>query len=652
MEAYFYSETGFNTVDIPDSLELVKEHANQVFYKNNINLIQQDNILKLKVKGMIKNIARAVDYVIISDNDEESGYFVNDNGYEFVAPDTCTFYLILDPYATIGGLVLQNEIISGTANRMTISETEDDTEYFTLIEPFKPSLRNTILEAILDGRMRDPHEDINILETLVIPPKTMKDAETTTGYDTGRSYRGHTISMPSNATRVFESASLNQNVIQDEETIAGQRMITSTTVNDVQVIEYREMVETNLTIKGLFGDNKTIKTGSRWWKQDQLEGTCLINNQTKKTTVINDLRITGSDSNINNYWAIPAPYISSSSGSQYQPQEKNGYGGLDSISSSLHESSPSEIINADYTSFNLKNNKAKYGQGTKVIVFNPVNGNKLEKFWYEIIDKNIRPYQSIYQASFKIAADIRPEGFPIFAFKYINGKEGNVNPSLWGYCYSEILTGGNWRQIPISGQGTNSATSQLALNQQKDNTVFEAVGGALLSITQVISGGVMVATGVGSTVGAGLISSGVNSGISTLTNYVSNSNKQKDQQELLNAQGQVAGSSIKFSSSSFVRELGYNTFYVMYIMYSEEDLKAFDKFLTLYGYNVGNKKITTSDFNSRPGFNYIRINDIDIRSEKGLWLIERVKEQLKAGVRIWHEMPNTARISQGNKGAN
>lgn len=649
MIAYFYSETGFNSVDIPDSLELVKNEGNLVLRKTNINIIQTDNIYKLTIKGMVRGIARGIDYVIISDNGEETGYFIDDKGYEFRSPDTCTFYLQLDPYATMGGLVRENEIVSGTANRMTVNESEEDNQWFTLTEPFKPSLRPLILEAILDGRMNIAHQDVNLLETLVIPPKTLKDAEVSAKYNTGTDYNGVNISVPSQIPmppRTFDMSSSNQEVVQSKENVGGQQRITSTTVNDVQVFEYRDLIETNLTIKGLYGDNKTIKTGSRWWKQDQLEGTATFSGKTKKTTVINDLRITGSDANIVNYWSVPQPYIESADGTSYQPQEATNYGGINNIASSLDVSDDNHVINTSYEAFNLKNNKAKYGQGTQVIVYNPVTGNRLEKQWSEVIDPSIMPSANLYKAPFKIGADIRPSGNPIFAFQYLNGKSGDVQHELWGYCYGEILNGGNWRQIPISGQGTNNALSQLALNQEKKENRGASLGMGLMGVGQVIIGALGVATGMPT---SGMIGTGVQTTLEAVGGYIANNQKQKNQQELLNAQGQMPSANLQYSNSNYVRELGYNTFYVRYLMYAEEDLKAFDRFLTLYGYNVGNKKIVSGDFDSRPGFNYMRVNDIDIISDKGVWLVERVKEQLKAGVRIWHELPNSTRVIQGNR---
>ena len=651
MKATFYNNTGFDSINIPDSFELVEENANEVFHKENINLIQIDNIYKISVKGIVDDIARSIDYVIIeSDSGDKTGYYVDDSkGYEFIAPNICSFYLHLDPYITIGGLVNENEIISGSANRMTVNETEENSKYFALQEPFKPALQSTILEGLLDGRMMNNRNMINILETLVIPPKTLTDAETSTNYDTGRSYNGVKLMSPSNPTRNFETATSNADVYQTEENVGGQQRVTSTTINDVQVFEYRQMKETNLTIKGFFGDDAVIKTGSRWWKADQLEGNAIIKGQTKKTSVINDLRITGSDSNINSYWSIPAPYIESNDGAVYAPQEKENYGGISNIKSSLYESGQAPI-NADYTQFNLKNNKAKYGQGTSIIVYCPVNGNKLEKKWPEIIDvSECNPSDVIYKAPFKIGADIRSEGNPIFAFKYLNGKTGDVNPQVWGYCYGELLNGGNWRQIPISGQGTGNAYNQLTLNRERKGTIGSAIGEGIFGVAQIVGGLIAGATGVGAAATGGLVTSGLRTLTGAAGSYIQSSIKQKDQQEQLNEQGQSASANITYSSSNFVRELGYNSFYVMYIMYHEADMKAFDRFLTLFGYNVGNKQITSDDFDSRPGFNYIRINDIEIQSDKGVWLVERVKEQLKAGVRIWHEMPNNSRIEQGNK---
>lgn len=690
MKARFYKETGFNSVDIPDSLSLIKNDATQVKYKSNVSLLQVDNIYKITTKGWTLQDARSIDYVIIEDNNGESaGYFLHDRGYEFKSPDICTFFLQLDPYATIGGLVHENEIISGSANRLTVDEEEENSKYFTAVEPYQQTVRPIIAEGILDGRIRDTQDEITLLETLVIPPKTLKDEELN---DNNRNYGNVNVDAPVPAgmpqyiqERYFATIKSNPTIIQTKENIASQDRITSTNISDIQTFEYRDLIETNLIINGLYGDVRTIRTGSRWWKGDQLEGTCTVKGKTKKTTVINDLRITGSDNNITNYWSVPTPYIKTIASSTYNPMEFTNYGGIDTIESSVFHSNDNLHITTGYDMFNLKNNKAKYGQSTSIIVYSPISGERLEKDWPSIVSNSSHPYDNSYRADFSIGADIRPEGCPIFKFKYNNGTPGDLDPTTQGYQYEEMIKGGPWRQIPISGQGAANALSQIALNQSKEQLNYKT----LLGIGAGLAGiGLGIATGgIGfGALGVGLLASqaatsvvnamnpqgtdagyqtaagslirkggyGVMGGtagvIGSIGNYAIGSLAQAHQQDLLNKQGNSAFAAVSLSTSNFVRELGYNTFYVMYIMYGIEDMQAFDRFLTLYGYNVGNKKITSGDFDSRPGFNYIRVNDIDILSDKGVWLVERVREQLKAGVRIWHEMPNSQRIAQGNKG--
>lgn len=74
--------------------------------------------------------------------------------------------------------------------------------------------------------------------------------------------------------------------------------------------------------------------------------------------------------------------------------------------------------------------------------------------------------------------------------------------------------------------------------------------------------------------------------------------------------------------------------------YTDFDLARIDKILTMYGYKV-TKALETSDFTSRQYFNYVEAGV----SIGGLprWFANGIREQLNNGVRIWHVLPDPAR---------
>ena len=122
----------------------------------------------------------------------------------------------------------------------------------------------------------------------------------------------------------------------------------------------------------------------------------------------------------------------------------------------------------------------------------------------------------------------------------------------------------------------------------------------------------------------------------------------KQQEKELAARASVAHPVLTMSTSNYLRECGYNAFYTIISSYSDTDLRAFDDFLTKYGYNVGNKAFEESDFYSRSHFNYVKLKSIIMKSDRSMWMRNVAEEQLLRGVRIWHEYPSRGAIADGN----
>lgn len=131
-----------------------------------------------------------------------------------------------------------------------------------------------------------------------------------------------------------------------------------------------------------------------------------------------------------------------------------------------------------------------------------------------------------------------------------------------------------------------------------------------------------------------------------------NTKRQYDaQMEILGTRSRLATSNVSSGNSDTLRELTGNEFIMVVAQYSPEDLTNFDTFLTRFGYNVGNRRITNADFYSRPAYNFVQINDMTIQSVTGNEaLIDLAKSQLKIGLRIWHKAPNAADMeASGNR---
>ena len=659
MKVELYGNTGFNSIDRPENLSLVRDIGNKILDSNLYNIIQSNNLVTITVDNISGDDANQVDYAIISDDDTETGYILTDRGYEFVADGTCKFYLMRDAWATLGGFkpTSGNEIIHATANRMHVSD--DDTVYYTEIEPYKPSERCHVIEGI-NGVSLDPtmsEEVYNILETVVAPPKLVSTitgskppahilpdkTEVVTGVSYTKDGQTSPIANGSNATFSEEGANIGEQVfsVQDNDTKQFVSISKSVLITPL----FRKIVQTVYNISKLFNGEVSIRTGTMWWNADNMSANYTdVQGNVHRCEVLKDLRSAGAENGATAFWAVPKNYIESMSDSGYSPSS-DGAGGISSIKSKTFNNTA--IFTSTFEDY--KNNKIYYGQALTIKVFSPVSGNELEKQAYEIRNPDCLPSDRVSHCDYSIAADIRSGGSPIFAWKYVNGEDQTDS-------YMETIEGGNWRQIPIAAVGNaGSAYEQFKLNQESQNklgtAILAGIGTATAGAATGAKIGAVFGGGIGSIVGgvAGGLIGGVAGG---LMSYQNQTKAIQEQQALLDAQGEKASVALNISSSLYLREIGRNSFYNLFSIYSENDIRSFDRFLTLYGYKVNNKIITADDFYSRPSFNFIRINEIAIESNnQNLRLIDEVTAELKNGLRIWHEQPNEQAIRSGNKEA-
>ena len=643
-----YSTEDLDTVSHIDNVDIVISEANKIYDQSNISLLQIEGLNQIKVEGLSESQARRIDYAILSENNTNIGYTVIGQ-YKFVG-SVCVFPVVVD---AVGTALEDCEIIGATADRMCVDD--DDTVYYTELEPFKPSEKLNILGNVMD--LNFPQTGnlpcTNIAETIVIPPVLFKkEAKTTTTVTDGGANvdisKLQLYGLPTNIQQQviaqYRASAPEVNVVKDNKT----GVVSQISMLSIQDILYRKMTPTYLNLKGILTDAvATINIGARWWR-DQDMPSIDQSGEAAMSSVINDLRSVGSDHNVTSYWSIPTYYIESVASTQYNPFVLEGYGGISAISAkkiaTTYEFQSSGI--------EPKNNKAKYAQIMSLTVFSPVSGASLTKQPFEISNPENKPGDRSIKADYVITADLRPDGSPIFAWKYRNGFSQE-------YGVPETIQGGKWRQIPLVGEGARGGYfPQAQLNKEKDQTLGKAIGaglgGALGHIMSNAATGAAIGAGTGAAAGGvgaipglaigalvGLVKGGIE--------YANLSIQQRDQQELLNAQGTIADAKISIAPSNYHREIGLNSFYSYWSYYSEADVAAFDRFLTLYGYKVNNKVFNKSDCYSRPHFNYVKLNNCTIYSDKwGLWMREALKEQLRAGVRIWHELPNEAAIIDGN----
>lgn len=632
-----YANTGFNGVDIPDSIGTLThgDHEIMEYYDLNIGTAICQSILKVDISD---NDAYTVDMAVIRDDTGlDVAYTVLAVAY--IAPNTYEYYIKMAALTTI---LEDLTVISANANRMHVSD--DDETFYTNPEPFSMSESPSTGTTVIDERFVADQPYVNILETVVAPTELIENSTTGTIQGTNKVVQENYTNDNTFATTKKGAKYRNTTPVVTTIEDANNSILSQSALSSIEP-EFRPIINTIYTLKKLFGGQSAISIGSNYW----------INGA---QSVVNNLTAVGSANGVTNYWAVPAPYIEGVGDSGFIEKGPSA-GGVSTIGST--EYTRTVPLNGPiYGAF--KNNKCYYGQDYTITIFNPVSGAMLTRQVWEIRDEEQTP-GSLISATYSICADIRPDGSPIFAWKCKNGGVLDGFP--------ETIEGGNWRKIPISANTYNGSywdrrnlEMQKKLNFYGDEEQYrkaETVGYMPKMVANIGSGLGMGAAadafGIGS--GFGLPMAAIGGAIGSIFNTAAKRSELDEryrlmtrafdiQQVELNNRSQVATPVLTLSTSNYLRELGFNTFYWLVTSYSENDLHAFDTFLTKYGYNVGNKKFEYEDFFSRQHFNYVRLNSIIMKSDYPMALRMAAEEELQRGVRIWHEYPTTGAIEDGN----
>lgn len=267
--------------------------------------------------------------------------------------------------------------------------------------------------------------------------------------------------------------------------------------------------------------------------------------------------------------------------------------------------------------------------------------------------------------------DPRPEGRPYYGFKYYKG----VDQANFNY-FANAVAGSQWASSPMVYTGASGS----ALSETRYATEME---GARLAADQSIAS---IDAGltkdnikrVGGFVysGAGLLSSTLNGNYERIPDQVrglagqaflnayersileTDAAFQKTQIEeryAYNAKKElmdlkinttIVAPDMHFPNSETLRDFLGNGVYIVQYRPHKSDRTKLDKILEMYGYK-DTKSIETSDFTNRSKFNYVQATNVTIGGDIPKWIREAAKAQLSNGVRIWHQLPDTAAYTDG-----
>lgn len=491
---------------------------------------------------------------------------------------------------------------------------------------------------------------------------------------------------------------------------AGYRTETEIKELDESKVVPRSLNPTQIITYGLDGVQYPIDTRLSIFNINNISydsGNTLPGQLNFKTDLLSDLVAANLANNIIDCWEVPDDYITVGvvSGTGYNPfkigydlpatdprypDASGGYGNYNTIISRLKSPSIAYVPYSSYAQ-GVINNKTRYSQSVTIKVYNPASGASLEKNIYDALKAGENPYQQSYTLPYRIAADIRPNGCPIFAFRYNNGGTDQLEHA------TEYILGGNWSKVQLNVQGVNgSYFDKLSLNQSKEELNTRTAITLAAGAAGLLTGGVGLAMGAGALgiIGESVISNAGTSIVNALNqqgsdvgyrgtagslmnrggmgmlaggagivggiaSYTLSMQKLRHQEEILNARCGIATTPIKMSNSNFFNDTNKNKFMYVFTSYNGEDMRNYDAFLTRYGYNVGKMAIRNRHFYSRLNFNYVKCNEFHAVSNSnykykvGRSILEKVETQLKQGVRIWRKKPDAHNmLPDGNNQVN
>lgn len=214
-------------------------------------------------------------------------------------------------------------------------------------------------------------------------------------------------------------------------------------------------------------------------------------------------------------------------------------------------------------------------------------------------------------------ADLSPEGNPYFRPEYYKGN--NVD------FFMECIKGSAWQNTPIGFSYKSGVDLDLANFNDRyyqyslDKELGKTEAGAK-SLGSLFEGN------IGDSFG------GV---FSEARRLISGNIEQNIREREFNREQQYRTPDIKFPRSNSIQNFIGNSAWLYRVRLSANDVKRFDKFLSMYGYAV-DEELTREVFHTRKNFNYVQCEDVTIKADQSLWIRQIAEAQLSSGVRIWH----------------
>ena len=628
--ATLYKNTGFNTVDIPDSPALVKSFASvsasALYEKQNAPL---DRVRIQKPFNDIKNC----DYLELGN----MFYFITD--IKMLNDNVCELGIIEDSLTSLGG-ASQLKFIDGWCERKHV--TSDNLFENIIPENFTPK---EPLELKTFGIVADYDDAVVLLASTVDLTADWTAADVYVGQASGDDYQVTVPSLPgaSAETKIYINTGVQSSV-------------------------YGSVLTATLPGYGLYNYNDSSVKAN-----------------------VKKLRALGLETVLIGCYKIPLAYITSINDVIKTAPDFDDFVFCAKISMTYNDLSvftaldaPGTTLEYGYGNYTPANKKvfAQYNDVTVFSTSGDINNYKvcdLRKVNFTTAETD-----DIYFAMFANGA---PGGSPFIRPKYFEKEAVNS-----GNLFNNAVRGSTWANCPLvleGASGSDLIQAKGTLSQQASQMSWDA---ATYNINEkfAYSLGAKAVRGLDVTAGAtSLIGNNGNMTKNRLANQqdfsnlygqvdagtgifgnifnayadlaTSDPNAMKRNLEMLaneimnqklayELSLNIVAPDIKFTQDVNIQLFLGNSFFAYALRLSDTDLERFDKYLTLYGYATS-EPLTTSCFSGRVNYNFVQASGVSIEGTSSVTYSEnnnRIRRilaaaQLNQGVRIWHTAPTTAK---------
>lgn len=592
-----YSNSRFNSVNIPDSPDLLEAKEVTKLDVDALDILQDRNLKTIRVKATWEQV-RDVDYCRLTFSTTRIWFYSVEN-VVMLATDVAELSVIPDYLTSIGGVKSKTlDFLDGITERVHVANdgfgmyTSED-PLLTPCEPMKISVKWLNSEV-------SSSDNAVYIETTIDPVMTAKSMKSVTySDDTGEysvsvpdlrpnqrttTYAVGDIASQYNAGTAVYPMQNNGNLVSCLSTARG--------LGVEQAIINQVCIPAKFVTPGITTLNVNVGTE---------QGGTISYNICGTMTGKDALLATG----LNYNWTsnIKNNLINYSYLCKY---------GLVTAAGESAEFDPADIYEAGQTAPRMRFIVDPHTDGKPYYRYYRVNGDTNETSFWRNCCAGMRWKQVplIWQGA---------SGSILNTIKFQNAQSINANTNAQFYANQDIARTKNELDLGygIVGNALGAVGSAFSLD-------FGAMATQAVGVAQSVSNYQMT-----------------NRQLATDAQYYQNNYNLSRKSELSNLYiaNNVVTPTVNFPfNSDMIRDTYGNGVLAYRLYYSDNDVSRIDKLLTMYGYRHS-KPLRPEDFNNRKNFNFVMCSNISVTGF-AKWINEGIADQLRAGVRVWHTWPS------------